>query len=148
MANNKSQDVNAKNAIKHINSLNTIEDVSKYISDEADTKKRKTVLAAAAERNEFLIKNNSDETKSAKVEAVVEEVPKSNNSTKEKKDKVPFNLINSMILRGKFTKDSLTSKINEAYPESEIKVEAINAKQVAFYIDGERLPEEGHYSVD
>lgn len=46
----KSQDFNAKDAIKAIKGMSTIAEVNEFVSEEAETKNRKTVFDAAKER--------------------------------------------------------------------------------------------------
>lgn len=154
MVNQKSKDVNAKPAIKHINSLKTIKEVDNYLSKDED---RVTVIEAATEQKKQIKENTSEPKKEAKKTEPKSE-PKSSDSKKDKpkkeskpapkKENPNLNGIVSMALRGKWTRDTLHNSIKAQFPNSKVEVEEMNKKQVAFIIDGERVPEEGHFSVD
>ena len=203
MAKKKSQDLNAKDAIKHINSLKTVEAVNEFVSDEVETKNRKTVLGAAVERNQELQESgseggNSEEPTSnrpnlvgdkdaaaaeAKSEEPAAEEPKAEepkaeepaaeepkaeepaaeettpntppatppNETGDSKEKPkrvkPLSEITTMAYRQQWTKDNLFNMIKDTYPKEEVKMEEFNNRQVAFYVSGDRVPEEGYFTV-
>jgi hypothetical protein len=200
MAKKKSQDLNASDAIKHINSLKTVEAVNEFVSDEVETKNRKTVLGAAIERNQELQESgseggNSEEPTSnrpniggdkdagteaqPKAEEPAAEKPKAeqpaaeetakeeeptadvkankaniasstdvDNSSKSKPKRIkPLAEITTMAYRQQWTKDNLFNMIKETYPNEEVRMEEFNNRQVAFYVSGDRVPEEGYFSV-
>lgn len=165
MAKKKSQDVNAKTAINHINSLDTIAEVNEYVADEVDTKNRKTVLGAAIERAEELseekvtdkpnmegAKSDSDTpafepSKETEEKAKSESKPAEKKAEKKTERTVPLREIITRAVRTQWKKEPLFNMIKDTYPDEEVRMEVLNPSQVAFFVGEDRIPEEGYLTV-
>ena len=66
---------------------------------------------------------------------------------KKKKDRLPYSEIVTRANRQNWKKTDLHNMIQQAYPNEEVIIEELNKSQVAFTVNGDRLPEEGYFSV-
>jgi hypothetical protein len=84
------------------------------------------------------VKAPKDENKSTK-ESV---------STVSKAEQIkPFSELFTIACRQEWGKRHLVEFVETTYEGCEVKVDALNARQICFHIDGIKVPEDGYFSV-
>lgn len=131
MADKKSRDYNTKLAVRHIKSLTSNSDIDSFLSDDED---RSTIIKAVEKQKESL----SNTSKPTGIES---------NSKRNPEDVKPFSELTTICRRQSWQKRELVRTVKEIYSGFEVDVEEYNARQIAFTIEGTRIPEEGHFSV-
>jgi uncharacterized membrane protein YqiK len=85
------------------------------------------------------------ETPKVEVKAKAPKVDKK--AEKEAVYRKPYKEIVTIACRQQMKKGDLFQMIKDTYPNDEVTMETLNPSQVAFTVDGTRIPEEGYLSV-
>ena len=59
----------------------------------------------------------------------------------------PFSELFTIACRQEWLKRHLIEFVQKTYEGCEVRVDALNARQICFHIDGIKVPEDGYFSV-